>query len=256
MLEICQLPVLNDNYIYLLHDAIADVSAVVDPAIAAPVLNKLAERGWRLDYIFNTHHHSDHVGANLELKQVTGCTIVGADQDKHRIPGIECMVVDGDQVSLGNHQATVLEVPGHTSAHIAYWFKDDALLFCGDTLFSLGCGRLFEGSPEQMWHSLQKIRQLPAQTKVYCAHEYTESNGRFALQLEPDNVQLQATMKRVRQQRRQGQATIPFCLQTECQTNPFLRADNVQLKHAIGMDGCDAVTVFTAIRQQKDNFQG
>ncbi|HFD11457.1 MAG TPA: hydroxyacylglutathione hydrolase, partial [Crenotrichaceae bacterium] len=190
MLEISQLPVLQDNYIFMIHCTADNVTAVVDPATASPVLVLLKERNWHLDFILNTHHHSDHVGANLELKHKTECTIIGAQKDQQRIPGIDKMVVEGDSLSIGQHQFEVLEVPGHTSAHIAYWFKDDAILFCGDTLFSLGCGRLFEGTPEQMWHSLKKIRQLPDQTQIYCAHEYTESNARFAIQLEPGNTTL------------------------------------------------------------------
>jgi hydroxyacylglutathione hydrolase len=256
MLEICQLSVLNDNYIYLLHDSNVDVTAVVDPAIASPVLNMLTERGWQLDYIFNTHHHSDHIGANLELKKNTGCTIVGAEKDKHRIPGIDRMVVEGDQFFVGQHQATVLEVPGHTSAHIAYWFKDDALLFCGDTLFSQGCGRLFEGTPEQMWQSLQKIRRLPEQTQIYCAHEYTETNARFALQLEPNNALLKQTLNTIVQKRRQGISTIPCGLAVECQINPFLRVDKPAFKNEIGMEESDPVSVFATIRHQKDNYHG
>jgi hydroxyacylglutathione hydrolase len=256
MLDICQLPVFDDNYIYLLHDTNEDLTAVVDPAIASPVLHMLTERGWRLDYILNTHHHSDHVGANLELKQTTGCSIIGAKKDQHRIPGIDRMVVEGDQFFIGRHQATVLEVPGHTSAHIAYWFNNDALLFCGDTLFSLGCGRLFEGTPQQMWHSLQKIRNLPDQTLIYCAHEYTETNARFALQLEPDNQALQETMKTILRKRMQGLPTIPTSLKVESQVNPFLRVDNPAFQSAVGMNDSDPVSVFATIRQQKDNFRG
>ncbi|MEE9411983.1 MAG: hydroxyacylglutathione hydrolase [Methylococcales bacterium] len=255
-MEICQLPVLNDNYIYLLHDTDKDVTAVVDPAIATPVLNLLAERNWRLDYILNTHHHSDHVGANLELNRATGCHIIGAEKDQQRIPGIDQMVVEGDQFFIGKHQATVLEVPGHTSAHIAYWFNNDDLLFCGDTLFSLGCGRLFEGTPQQMWHSLQKIRNLPDQTQIYCTHEYTETNGRFALQLEPENRMLQNTMKAILQKRSQGLPTIPSSLGVEREVNPFLRVDNPVFQKAVGMNNTDPVSVFASIRQQKDKFRG
>ena len=256
MLEICQLPVFNDNYIYLLHDPGKDVTAVVDPAIASPVLTLLAERNWRLDFILNTHHHSDHVGANLELKKLTGCRIIGAQKDQQRIPGIDQMVVEGDLLMIGQYQATVLEVPGHTSAHIAYWFKDAECLFCGDTLFSLGCGRLFEGTAQQMWRSLQKIRSLPVQTQIFCAHEYTETNGRFALQLEPNNSLLKDAMKTIRKKRSQGLSTIPSSVQLEIGANPFLRVDNPEFQSAIGMKNMDPDKVFAAIRQQKDNFRG
>ena len=165
------------------------------------------------------------------------------------------MVIEGDQLFIGQHQATVLEVPGHTSAHIAYWFHKDAALFCGDTLFSLGCGRLFEGTPQQMWHSLQKIRNLPDQTQIYCAHEYTETNGQFALQMEPDNQALNATMKIILHKRMQGLPTVPSSLDTERQVNPFLRVDNPVFQSAVGMPDSDPVNVFASIRQQKDNFR-
>lgn len=254
MLEICQIPVLSDNYIYLIHDSDENVTAVVDPAVADPVLDKLEQQKWHLDYILNTHHHSDHIGANLRLKELTGCSIIGAEKDKHRIPGIDKMVAEESRVFIGRHDATIIDLPGHTAAHIAFWFKDDALLFCGDTLFSLGCGRLFEGTPEQMWCSLLKIRQLPAQTKVYCAHEYTETNARFALSLEPDNQQLKELIQTIRERRSQGRPTIPSSLEIENQFNPFLRADNVDFQRLIGMENCNPIHVFAAIRQQKDNF--
>ena len=256
MLEINQISVLRDNYIYLINDTSTGATAVVDPALAMPVLEQLDARNWQLDSILNTHHHSDHVGANLELKRKTDCTIIGAENDMQRIPGIGRTVVEGDVVMIGEHRATVLEVPGHTSAHIAYWFEEDAVLFCGDTLFSLGCGRLFEGTPEQMWNSLKKLRQLPECTEIYCAHEYTESNARFALQLEPNNGGLQEIAQIIQRQRARKLPTIPSTLRLEKQFNPFLRVDDCAFKAAVGMKNADPVQVFAAIRRQKDNFSG
>lgn len=256
MLEITQIPVLNDNYIYLINDTVMNVTAAVDPAVATTVLKRLAEQDWQLDYILNTHHHSDHVGANHELKDKTGCIIIGAEKDKKRIPCIDQTVVEGDTIAIGQHHAAVLEVPGHTSAHIAFWFEKEDTLFCGDTLFSLGCGRLFEGTPGQMWYSLQKIRRLPEQTRICCAHEYTESNARFAIHLEPENTQLKDVMRKIHQRRALNQPTVPSRLTLEKQFNPFLRVDDSAFQDAIGMGNTDPVCVFAKIRRLKDNFRG
>ncbi|MCB9988781.1 MAG: hydroxyacylglutathione hydrolase [Rhodospirillales bacterium] len=223
MTEILCLPVLQDNYIWLLIDD-SGKTAAIDPALAAPVINALEERGLTLDYILNTHHHWDHTGGNLDLKARYGCTIIGAAHDAHRIPGIDRKVSDGDSVAIGAASTTVMGTPGHTSGHICYHFADNKALFCGDTLFSMGCGRLFEGTPEQMWNSLSKIMGLPDDTMVYCAHEYTEDNGTFGLMIEPDNKDLQARMAEVRTLRAQNKPTIPVTLATEKKTNIFLRA--------------------------------
>jgi hydroxyacylglutathione hydrolase len=248
-----QIPVLRDNYVYLLRDPVADKTAVVDPAEAAPVLRTLAETGWRLTHILNTHHHADHVGGNLELKQATGCTIVGPRADRERIPGIDVEVGDGETYTLGSHTARIFDVPGHTRGHIAYWFPSAAALFCGDTLFIMGCGRLFEGTPEQMWRSLSKLRALPPETRIYCAHEYTQSNARFALSVEPENAALVARARHVDELRAQGQPTVPGTLAEEIATNPFLRVDRPELQRAAGTLG-DAVATFATIRRRKDNF--
>ncbi len=197
MLEIVQIPVLSDNYIYLLHDADSGETAAVDPAQSEPVIAFLKGKGWQLNYIFNTHHHDDHVGGNRQLKQQTGCRVIAASVDRHRIPGIDIEVNDGDQIQLGNQSFEIISTPGHTSGHLVYYCRNSEALFCGDTLFSMGCGRLFEGSAEQMWQSLQKLKSLPASARVYCAHEYTQANGRFALTLEADNIQLKMRMQEV-----------------------------------------------------------
>jgi len=255
MIEILQLPVLVDNYIYLIHEPRSGQTAAVDPAEAEPVLRALDVRGWRLSHVLNTHHHSDHVGGNRLLKERTGCLIVGSKYDRARIPCIDRTVGEGDSVTLGETVARVLEVPGHTLGHITYWFAEDEALFCGDTLFALGCGRLFEGSAAQMWASLAKLRSLPEVTRVYCAHEYTQSNARFALTVDPLNGALRERARHIDALRRRGQPTVPSTLGEERSTNPFLRADNASLKAAIGLSRASDADVFAEIRHRKDHFR-
>jgi hydroxyacylglutathione hydrolase len=252
-LVIRQIPVLRDNYVYLLHDPVAQATGVVDPSVAPPVLRLLEETGWRLTHILNTHHHSDHTGGNLEIKQATGALVVGPRADRERIPGIDVAVGDGERYTFGSETADVFDVPGHTRGHIAYWFAAAQALFCGDTLFLMGCGRLFEGTPEQMWRSLGKLRRLPGETRVYCAHEYTQANARFALTVDPENAALVARARRVDQLRAEGRPTVPGTLADELATNPFLRADQPALQQAAGAPG-DPVATFAAIRRRKDSF--
>lgn len=246
---------LSDNYIWLAHDPETGATAAVDPAQAEPVLAALERRGWHLSHILNTHHHSDHTGGNLDLVKATGCTVVGSRRDAARIPGIQVEVGDGDSLLMGSAAALVLEVPGHTSGHIAFWFPEEAALFCGDTLFSLGCGRLFEGSPAQMWTSLSRLRDLPPETRVYSAHEYTASNGRFARLVERDNLVLQDRLDEVTALRSQGRPTLPSTIAAERATNPFLRPDHPTVARAVGMDpGSDPAVVFAELRRRKDVF--
>jgi len=252
-LEIQQIPALRDNYIYLLREPKSGAVGVVDPSVAAPVLAALQQRGLKLSHIINTHHHPDHTGGNLELKAATGAIVVGPLADKGRIPGIDVAVADGDTFKFRDEAATVYDVPGHTRGHIAYWFKDSQTLFSGDTLFLMGCGRLFEGTPQQMWNSLSKLKALPPATQVYCGHEYTQANARFALTVEPKNADLIARAKRVDAMRAAGQSTVPGTMADELATNPFLRADVPDLQRAMGAPG-DAVATFAAIRKAKDNF--
>lgn len=254
MLEIIQLPVLTDNYIYLLHDTTSGKTAAVDPALTQPVLDELARQGWQLDFIFNTHHHGDHIGGNRELKQQTGCKIVGAKADSRRIPGIDLGLADGDYFELGEASFKILETPGHTVGHIVFYSAEENALFCGDTLFVMGCGRLFEGTAEQMWHSLQKLRDLPAETKVYCAHEYTLANGRFALTVEPDNTALKTRMIEVQRLRSENKPTVPSTIALERATNPFFRADELSVKASLNMENASDLAVFTEIRKRKDVF--
>ncbi len=253
-LEIHQVAVLNDNYVYLAHDASSGATAIVDPAVVGPVLDAAAQKGWTITHVLNTHHHGDHTGGNLEIKEHTGCTIIGPRADSDRIPGIDVQLGDGDSFKMGNAMAKVFDVPGHTRGHIAFWFEDSDALFCGDTLFALGCGRLFEGTPQQMWSSLSKLKDLPAETRVFCAHEYTQSNARFALSVEPDNAALVARAAEIDEKRSQGLPTVPSTMQMERDTNPFLRPDSADLQRTIGLMDSDIVSVFAETRRLKDNF--
>lgn len=256
MIEIVQIPVLQDNYIYLLHEPGGWATAAIDPALAEPVLEVLDARGWKLTHVLNTHHHGDHVGGNIQLKRQTGCAIVAMAQDKERIPGMDVAVAEGDIIALGHAEAKVLELPGHTSGHIAFWFAEEEALFCGDVLFGLGCGRLFEGHAQQMWHSLEKIRSLPAATRLYCAHEYTEANGRFALSVEADNPALQARVERVKALRLQGLPSIPSSLAEELATNPFLRPESAAIRERLRLAKAENWRVFARLREMKDTYAG
>lgn len=234
-MKIDLIPVLNDNYTYLLQDAEGCV-AIVDPGEAAPVIDALESRGLTPDWILNTHHHGDHIGGNKALKEKYGCKIAGPAVDTHRIDSLDRELKEGDAI-LG---AQVLETPGHTSGHIVFFFPEAKALFSGDTLFSMGCGRLFEGTATQMWHSLGKILALPDDTQIYCGHEYTQANGAFCLSVEADNKDLQERMAEVEKLRAAGKPTIPVSLETEKKTNVFLRARSAER--------------FAEIRKLKDNF--
>jgi hydroxyacylglutathione hydrolase len=253
-LEIEQIPVLRDNYVYLVRDPVSGATGAIDPAVAEPVEERLAARGWRLTHILNTHHHDDHVGGNLALKRATGAKVVGSRRDAQRIPGIDMQVGDGETFLFGNAAAMVIEVPGHTLGHIAYWFPESHAVFCGDTLFALGCGRLFEGTAEQMWTSLLKLRALPDDTQVYCAHEYTQANARFARTVERDSLLLRQRIDEVDALRGRRQPTVPSLLAVERSTNPFLRADEESVKKAVGLPDADPARVFAEIRRRKDAF--
>ena len=254
VLEIRQIPVLQDNYVYLIREPRQGAVAVVDPSVAPPVAAMLRELGWTLTHILNTHHHWDHTGGNFALKAATGCVVVGPRADAERIPGLDIEVGEGDFLPFGETQAQVFDVPGHTRGHIAYWFADAHALFCGDTLFSLGCGRLFEGTPRQMWESLSKLRRLPDETRIYCGHEYTQANARFALTVEADNARLVARSAEIDRLRAAGKRTVPSTMGEERATNPFLRADQPSVARAVGLPPSDPVAVFAAVRARKDKF--
>ncbi|MFQ5634606.1 MAG: hydroxyacylglutathione hydrolase [Gammaproteobacteria bacterium] len=253
-LEIFMFTALRDNYCYLIRDPDSGTTGVVDTPEVAAIERALAETGWSLDYILNTHHHWDHAGGNLELKNKTGCVVVGPRADRRRIPGIDIEVGDGDDFELGGHRARIFDTPGHTSGHICYHFEDDRVAFTGDTLFSMGCGRLFEGSPEEMWVSLQKLLAWPDDTQVYCAHEYTQANARFALTVEPENGDLIARAADVDRLRAAGLPTIPSTIGLEKATNPFLRPTSPALKATLGMQEARPVDVFAETRRRKDGF--
>jgi hydroxyacylglutathione hydrolase len=225
--EVIRIPVLHDNYVWLFVYA-PGLAAVVDPAVAGPVLGAAADNALKITHILNTHWHPDHVGGNLDIKAATGCTVIGPTREAERIPGIDRAVDEGDTVQLGEEEAQVLFVGAHTAGHIAYHFAGEALLFPGDTLFAMGCGRLFEGSADDMYRALGKLKALPPETTVCCAHEYTLSNARFAITAEPDNAALAARLAAVEAARGRGEATVPFALSEELATNPFLRAESVE----------------------------
>ena len=223
-LEIVRIPVLSDNYVWLVHEPASGATMVVDPAVAEPVLEAAAARGWTISDIWNTHWHPDHTGGNAAIKEVTGCTITGPAAEYARIPTLDRQVKGGDTVRLGEVEAQVWDVPAHTAGHIAYHFAEDTAIFVGDTMFAMGCGRLFEGTAEQMFANMQQLATLDDATRVYCAHEYTLSNARFAVTVEPDNDALAARLAAVESARAAGEATVPTTIGAERATNPFLRA--------------------------------
>ena len=233
--------------------ASGDVAAVDTPDVDA-INAALSEKGWRLTHILNTHWHPDHAGGNLALKEQWSCTIIGPAGEAAKIPGIDRQVGEGDVVALGATSATVRDTPGHTLGHIIYHFANDAAAFVGDTIFAMGCGRLFEGTPDQMWRSLSKIAAMPPETKLYCAHEYTQANAAFALSVDPQNEDLRERADDVERARAAGRPTVPTSVAIELKTNPFLRAEDAGLQAAIDMVGADAVPVFAETRRRKDNF--
>ena len=224
MIEVVRIPALQDNYIWMAHDQTSGETIVVDPAEAAPVLAAAAARGWTIGQIWNTHGHGDHLGGNAEIKAATGCRITGPAAEAAKIPTLDRQVGEGDSVSLGAFHAIVLEVPAHTAGHIAYHLPEAGIAFVGDTLFAMGCGRLFEGTADQMWTNMERLAALPPETKIYCAHEYTQSNGRYALVAEPDNAAIRQRMDAVDAARAAGEPTVPTTIALERATNPFMRA--------------------------------
>jgi len=230
------------------------MTAVIDTPETGPINANLDDADWCLTHILNTHHHHDHTGGNLDLKRQHECIIVGPRAETDRIPGIDIPVGEGDTFMLGETLLEVYDVPGHTRGHIAYLARAEKMGFVGDTLFALGCGRLFEGTPRQMWDSLQKLMTWPDDCLLYCAHEYTESNSRFAITLEPDNKALQARAMEIRNLRARGEPTVPTRLDLEKATNPFLRPDSPHIQKTLGMIGQDPVQVFAETRRRKDSF--
>jgi len=254
--EVAQIPCLGDNYGYLIHDPKTGQTAAVDTPCAASYKKELAKRGWRLTHILNTHHHYDHVGGNTELK-TEGVTVYGPAADGD-IPGMDVPLKEGDTVSFGGTDATVMDVGGPTRGHIAFYIPREKTAFVGDSLFALGCGKMFEGTPAQFWASLLRLRELPDDTLVYCAHEYTESNARFALSVEPGNPALVARAREIRERRARGEPTVPSLMGEEKRTNPFLRGDvSAEIREKVGAgDDETGEAIFHKIRLGKDNFRG
>lgn len=257
-LEILTIPCLKDNYAFLIHDPDSGDTALVDAPEAAPVLTVMSSRGWVLTHVFLTHHHWDHVDAlpDILAGQPEGVKplIIGAAADAHRLPALDIQVAEGDRFQFGNQEVRVFDVSGHTVGHIAFYMPGANAVFTADSLMALGCGRLFEGTPEQMWDSLSKLASLPRETVVYSGHEYTQSNATFALTIEPQNPALQARIKDIAAARADDRPTVPSLLGVELDTNPFLRAGEASLQQAIGMTGATPAAVFTEIRLRKDNF--
>lgn len=253
MLDIHKFPCLNDNYGYLVHEPTSGQTVAIDTPDAQKYLAEAAAKGWTITAIWNTHWHPDHAGGNLAIKEATGCEIIGPAGEAAKIPGLDRAVKEGDVVDLGPLKARVLDVPGHTLGHIAYVLEDADAAFVGDSVFALGCGRVFEGTMDMMWNSLSKIKALSPKTRLFCAHEYTESNARFAITIEPDNAALQDYVIWVKERRAEGLSTVPPVLEKELATNPFLRADVPALQAAMGHPG-DTVATFAEIRGRKDRF--
>jgi hydroxyacylglutathione hydrolase len=251
-LEVEQFACLSDNYGVLIHDAEAGVTASIDAPDAAAVLAQLQAKGWTLTHLLVTHHHGDHTGGNLALKEATGCKIIGPAGEADRIPGIDQGVREGDVVQFGSFEIRVLDTPGHTMGHITYFIPEARVAFVGDTMFAMGAGRLFEGNAEMMWNSLQKLMELPPDTEIYCGHEYTAANARFALTVDPENQALQNRAKEVDQLRAQGLPTLPTRLDKELETNPFLRPNVTAIRARLGMPYAEDWQVFAEIRERKN----
>lgn len=253
-IDIRQFPCLNDNYGFLIRDRASGAVAAIDTPDAAAINAELSRASWRLTHILNTHWHPDHAGGNLALKEKWGCRIIGPRGEAPKIPGLDETVGDSDGVLLGSARARVLDTPGHTLGHVIYHFAEDGAAFVGDTIFAIGCGRLFEGTAEQMWASLSKIAALPPETKLYCAHEYTAANARFALSVDGANAALVTRAAEVDRLRKTGAPTVPTTVALELATNPFLRAGDPGLAASVGMTGAAAVEVFAEVRRRKDAY--
>lgn len=252
MLEIHQFACLSDNYGYLVYDPASGETVCIDTPDAEAYLREAGHKGWQISQIWNTHWHPDHAGGNEAIKAATGCTVIAPAGDAGRIAGVDRAVKHGDVVMLGEWDAAVIDVGGHTMGHIAYHLPDAETAFVGDALFALGCGRMFEGTPEQFWASLCRLKALPAATTLYCAHEYTQSNARFAQHADPDNTELARYIEAIDRARAAGKPTVPFALARELATNPFLRADDPVIQARWG--GSNAVETFAALRAAKDTF--
>jgi len=244
----------SDNFGVLIHDPNSGLTASIDAPEEGPIAGKLAEKNWSLDHIYTTHHHADHVEANLPLKAAYGCKITGPSREADKIPGIDSAVAEGDTIAFGEFNIEVLETPGHTLGHVSYFIPKAGVAFVADTLFAMGCGRVFEGTPDMMWHSLEKLLALPDATQIYCGHEYTLANAKFALTIEPGNPDLVARAKEIEALRVSGKPTLPTTMALEKKTNPFLRVNEPEIRENLGMHEATPAQVFAEIRKRKDNF--
>ena len=245
---------LSDNYSYLIKDDQTNVVAIIDPSEFDRCDKKIVQKYKKLDFILNTHHHFDHVGGNEELKKKYGAKILGFEKDKKRIPSIDLLLKDGQEFKIGNLNFKTIFVPGHTSGHIAFYLEKEKVVFTGDTLFSLGCGRVFEGTCQQMLNSLNKIKNLPEDTKIYCGHEYTKSNLGFCLKFNPNNKYLKDKERVIEEKINDGKPTIPSTIKDETQMNIFLRYDDSDVKDALNLQNASDLEIFTKLRDLKDNF--
>jgi hydroxyacylglutathione hydrolase len=239
-MEIVAVPVLTDNYVWLIHNPASGETAAVDPSVAEPVLDAVAERGWTLTQVLNTHWHPDHTGGNEGIKAATGCSIT-APAEAQRVSKVDRVVAEGDEVTVAGAEAVVWDIPAHTAGHIAYYFAQERMIFVGDTMFAMGCGRLFEGTAGQMYSNMQRIAALPPDVRIYCGHEYTLANARFALHAEPDNAAIRARLEQVGAERDRREITLPTTVAQERETNPFVRATDAE--------------EFARLRKDKDSFR-
>ncbi len=247
-------PCLTDNYAYIINDIVSKTVGVVDPSEALSVIAFLKKQNLKLNYILNTHHHYDHIGGNTELKKLYNAKVVGFVGDKHRIPGIDIMLEDNAKWTFGESSVKILHIPGHTLGHICFFFENEKIAFTGDTLFSLGCGRIFEGDHKQMLTSLNKIKKLPKNTKIYCGHEYSYKNAEFCMKYDNDNIDLKKKFEKIKQLRSNNLPTLPTDLEDELKSNIFLKCDQNDLKTKLNMKNQDDYKVFRKVRDLKDNF--
>ena len=245
---------LNDNYSYLIHDNKSNTVAIIDPSEFAPCDKIISKKYKKLDYILNTHHHYDHVGGNKELKKKYNSKILGFKSDEERIPNIDKLLEDNQEFNIGNIKFTTLFIPGHTAGHIAFYSKTEKVIFTGDTLFSMGCGRVFEGTYNQMFNSLSRIKDLPEDTKIYCGHEYTQKNIEFCIKYNPNNDLLKKTKNTIEEKLKNGEPSIPSTLLKEKQMNIFLRTDDLDVKNILNLKKASNLEIFTKLRDLKDNF--
>ena len=253
-MQITPIPCLNDNYAYIIEDADSKNVGVVDPSEAQPIVNFLKKKKFNLNYILNTHHHFDHIGGNIELKKRYDAKVVGYYGDKNRIPGIDISLKDNEKFSFGNSIIKIMHIPGHTLGHICFFLEKEKIAFTGDTLFSLGCGRIFEGDHKQMLASLNKIKKLPRDTKIYCGHEYTYKNAEFCMKYDIGNNDLIKRFDKIKKLRSQNLPTVPTSLDDELKSNIFLRCDQNDLKTKLNMENNEDYKVFKKVRDLKDIF--